>query len=775
MKNTLIMKQPAAFFGQPWREATPLGNGLTSALVYGGTATEHVLFNRFDCWHNARISEIPDVADVFAQMREKMDEDDYFGARDTVCNKLREKGYNPEDGTPFQLGMLRFDTDADGLFKNYKRKLHMDKALSYVSYTEKNNRVERKAFVSRKDDIFAMELSSDMAKEYAVSLSFHNDNSGMTGATFEKIKDSFSVVCEDEFLVLKAVNDGICYGIAVYIPGSAKKGEKLFIKSEKFCVFAKCFSGKSPLDAEEMKNALCGEELDFEKMLDEHTVCHKEKYASCDIDISEPTDKTNEAHLDEAYQSEASAELIEKMWRFGRYLFVCGTHKDGLPFPLYGLWAGEYNAPWAQYVCNENVQISYWQALTGNLAELIKPLIRFFCGNMDVYKDAAKKLFGCNGIFVSVYSSPLNCQPYPVVPVIIHYLSCAGWLCSHFYNYYAATGDKEYLEKYIIPFMREAARFYLDYAKYESDGKIMLYPSVSPENTPENFMSDDKSKFMAHPMPTARNAAMDLGIMKELFGNLIALSEDGYFDDGEVSEWKTALDSIPDYMVNESGAVCEWTDERFEDNYLHRHLSHIYGLFPGNEITKKDSLYEAFKKAVDMRILGAQSGWSLAHMSGIYCAMGEGEKAVECLDILTKSCMLDNFFTLHNDYRYTGLTLDMGYLAPVQLDAILGSVNAVQMMLFGFDGRKIHFLPALPERLGKGSVKNFAFNLGKADFEWNTAEKKFSAEIRIERDGETEIVLPCGFDGLSVMLGGKKIGEGKVSVRAGDVITIQLV
>ena len=213
-------------------------------------------------------------------------------------------------------------------------------------------------------------------------------------------------------------------------------------------------------------------------------------------------------------------------------------------------------------------------------------------------------------------------------------------------------------------------------------------------------------------------------------------------------------------------------DERFEDNYRHRHLSHIYGLFPGSEISKKDSLYDAFKKAVDMRILGAQSGWSLAHMSGIYCAMGEGEKALECLDILTKSCMLDNFFTLHNDYRYTGLTLDMGYLAPVQLDAALGAVNAVQMMLFGFDGRKIHFLPALPERLGKGKVKNFAFNLGKADFEWNTAEKKFSAQIRIERDGETEIILPDGFDGLSVTLDGKTICEGKISVKAGNVITI---
>lgn len=773
MRNTLTMKQPSAFFGQPWREATPIGNGLTGALVYGGTASEHVLFNRFDCWHNANICEIPDVSEKFAEMRKLMDNDDYFGARDTVCNELRSKGYNPDDGTPFPLGILRLDTEADGLFKNYKRKLRMDKAESEITYDEKSGSVKRSAFISRADDVFAMHISSDAAKEYKISLAFHNDNTAVTNATFEKIKDSFVTECKDEFYCLKAVNDGICYGIALYVPEGVVKNGELYIESKDFCVFAKCFSGKTELDFECMKKALADCGCNYEELLEKHLPLHKALYESCDIDISEATDKTNEALIDEAYENEASAELIEKMWRFGRYLFVCGTHKDGLPFPLYGLWAGEYRAAWAQYVCNENVQISYWQALTGNLAELMKPLIKFFCANMDVYKDAARKLFGCNGIFVSVYSSPLNAEPYPVVPVIIHYLSCAGWLCSHFYNYYKATGDKEYLEKYIIPFMVESARFYLDYAKYGKDGKMMLYPSVSPENSPENFMNDDRSKHMAHQMPTARNAAMDFGILKELLTNLVSLSDEGYFDEASAGKWKNALDAIPPYMVNESGAVCEWMDKRFEDNYLHRHLSHIYPLFPGNEITKKDSLYGAFKKAVDMRILGAQSGWSLAHMSGIYCAMGEGERALECLDILSKSCLLDNFFTLHNDYRYTGLTLDMGYLAPVQLDAILGSVNAVQMMLFGFDGDTVQFLPALPARLAKGKVKGFAFNLGKADFEWSTEEKHFAAEIRIERDGETEIILPEGFGKLENFLDGKSVKAGRISVKAGNIITIR--
>ena len=151
--------------------------------------------------------------------------------------------------------------------------------------------------------------------------------------------------------------------------------------------------------------------------------------------------------------------------------------------------------------------------------------------------------------------------------------------------------------------------------------------------------------------------------------------------------------------------------------------------------------------------------------------MGEGERALECLDILSKSCLLDNFFTLHNDYRYTGLTLDMGYLAPVQLDAILGSVNAVQMMLFGFDGDRVCFLPALPERLNMGKVNGFAFNLGKVDFEWNTEKKHFAAEIRIEKDGKTEIILPEGFDGLKITVDGVAV-DCIAEVKQGSIIKI---
>lgn len=769
MKNTLIMKQPSGSYGEPWREATPLGNGLTGALLYGGTATEQVIFNRYDCWHNGYVCDVPDVTEAFAEMRKKMDTGDYFGASGMVCKALSDKGYHPNAGTPFPLGTLRIDTNADGLFKHYSRKLHMDTAKSSVCYDEKGGFVKREAFISRADDIFAYRFTSECAKKYRVSLNCHLVNK--PDAFFERIKDTLSVDYSDGFAILKAENSKIHYGIAVYVPGSTAVGNALEIESDGFVIYAKCFSSKEEFSAEVMRTALVEKELSFDKLLEEHIKCHRALYDSADLDISEETCLSNEQLLADAYEEEASPELLEKLWRYGRYLFICGTHKDGIPFPLYGLWAGTHEAMWAQYVCNENVQISYWHALCGNLAGLVKPLIRFFCSDMEIYRKAARNIFGCSGIFVSVYSSPLNKEPYPVVPVIIHYISCAGWLCSHFYNYYKATDDKEYLDKYILPFMIESAKFYLDYAKYDDNGKMTLYPSVSPENSPKNFINE-KSAHMAHPMPTAKNATMDFAILKELLTNLISLAKEADVGGDFVKRCEKALSAIPQYPVNEKGAVCEWMHKDFEDNYYHRHLSHIYPLFPGNEINRDSEIYPAFKKAVDLRELGAQSGWSLAHMSGIYCAMGEGERALECLDILSKSCLLDNFFTLHNDYRYTGLTLDMGYVAPVQLDASLGAVNALQMMLMQWNGRTLYLLPALPERLKKGAVKGFAFDFGAVDFKWDIIAQKINAEITVKRSGSFEVKLPKRFGKSSVSVNGIAANRGIISVQTGDVITI---
>ena len=209
----------------------------------------------------------------------------------------------------------------------------------------------------------------------------------------------------------------------------------------------------------------------------------------------------------------------------------------------------------------------------------------------------------------------------------MNWTGAAGWLARHYYEHFWYTGDMQFLREQALPFMREALQFYEDFLVLDEEGVYMIYPSVSPENTPQNFMPQD-GKQLAHPMPTAINATMDVAIIKELLQHTIQASRIIGVNSSKILEWEGILERLPSYMLNKEGAVKEWLHPAFEDRQDHRHLSHLYPIFPGQEFSREEEplLFEAFEKAVHHRKLGAQSGWSLAHMSSIYARLGDGER-----------------------------------------------------------------------------------------------------------------------------------------------------
>ena len=215
-------------------------------------------------------------------------------------------------------------------------------------------------------------------------------------------------------------------------------------------------------------------------------------------------------------------------------------------------------------------------------------------------------------------------------------------------------------------------------------------------------------------------------------------------------------------MLNEDGAVKEWMHPDIKDNYHHRHLSHIYPVFPGTEVTahSQPALFEAFKQAVRLRKLGSQSGWSLAHMASIYARMGEGERSVGCLDVMAKSVVMNSLMTTHNDWRNMGITLEWEGEAFVQLDADFGMVNALQEMVFCYQKDALSILPALPERLTHGSVRGLVFPAGTVNMAW-TEEGTVTVTVTACRDVDT-----------SVLLGGTE--RCRVSLAAGESETLRL-
>jgi len=690
MKHIYCSK-PSSWAGELWREALPVGNGFTGALLSGGAGVEHIWLNHFDRWEGQR-EELPDVKEAFLEQRRLVLEGKYREAKTLLSDALKEKGYNAYRGVPSAPVTLRVDYNQKLPFRGYERGLEMDTGTAYTRFTTGGCRQERKAFVSD-SDVFVYEFTSEAPVDLRVS----------------RPSDELRIAINGSFA------NRVEYESFIDFTG---------VTSMRLC----CAFGREPdIDAAPSRSRVSGASLSLGD-----------------------GDHSNNELLDRAYADGADGELVAKLWEFGRYLFASGTREGGYPFPLYGLWHGTANPQWSQNVANENVEMIYWHACPGDMAELVRPLIHYYYNKIPDSRENAMKLFGCRGIAVSVYSTPVSGLIAPNVPVITNYTGCAGWLSRHFYEYWLYTRDSELLESEILPFMLESARFYEDYIVYGADGKLIIAPSVSPENTPSNLMPPAGSGPIPHPNPVVRNALMDVGILRDLLESLIELNETRPLDRERVALWKRMLEALPEYAVNADGTVKEWLSDDLSDNYRHRHLSHIYPLFPGGEVRKGHPLFDSFVSAVNLRELGAQSGWSLAHMAAIYARTGDAEAAFECVNTLVRSCLLQNFFTLHNDWRDMALTLNANSGAPVQLDALMGIVNAVQEMLMRWDKGRVNLLPACPRALSKGSFDGWRIPDAHVSCEWDADNGRMSARFTAVRDTSFTVSFP-EFSGMMDM------------------------
>ena len=678
----LYMRKPSSWPGELWREALPLGNGLTGVLLSCGVGIDHIWMNRFDRWEDD-MENLPDVSDAFKRQRELVLNGNYRDARNVLSDALRDRGYRGKTGTPLKPVMFRIVYELETPFHSYQRGINLDTKHGYVSFVCDNSQYTRDYFVSPEDD----ELHYIANSESPANIRIYKPDSDCVELTF----NAHDATVEE-------------YNDFYYIKNASKLNFK--------CAFKNC-----------------------------HPITNASDRPRATLTLSNH-DSSNEDLLDRAYSGKASPELFEKLWYFGRYLFESGTCEQGAPFSLYGLWHGVENPQWAQNVANENVQMIYWHTFAGGLAHLVRPLIHYYYNKIGESRLNASRLFGCRGIFVSVYTTPLKGLVAPNVPVITNYIGCAGWLSKLFYDYYVYTSDEDLLNKEIIPFLSETALFYEDYAVIGKDGLLCLAPSVSPENTPQNLMPPIDQKQNGHPNPVVVDSTMDIAILKELLTNLLTLNQTHPFPVERTQIWKDMLSRLPEYHINQDGAMKEWQNAALEDNYKHRHLSHIYPLFPGDEVRRGHPLFNAFEKAVDLRKLGSQSGWSLAHMSAIYARLGRAEAALDCLDILSRSCLLSNFFTLHNDWRDMGLTINAHPHAPVQLDALMGAVNAIQEVLLRIDGSKLMLLPACPDRFSIGEFTNWSIPAGRISLSWNKTERHLSLSILATTDSEVIVYPP---------------------------------
>ena len=764
-RDSIYMQYPSSWWRETWREALVSGNGHTGVSFYGGTKEQTLMVTDGGLWYDGEANKLPDVHHALERMRSKMDQGMFKEASWELVNELKRQGYHSKLESPLPVGDLKIQIVPHGTFHDYLRVLQMDTGEVSCQWRDQDVRYRCDGFVSRADDMILYRIQ---ASTPVICANFMADIHTVPGLEipecYQKIAVQKHTEVTDDWILYESSNlDGRYFGMAIHIVSNGTQKSqfgRIFVESaDEITVMIHPFINEtSKKGLPKAKDWILSHSKSYDDLLAAHIPLHTKLYHSAELELDGYHEKSNESLLHQAFTSEQSPELMEKMWKFGRYLFISGTSENDAPFALYGIWSGNYQPIWAHNMANENTQMIYWHSFVGNLADFHRSLFRYYNSKIATFRENAQKLFGCRGIYMTAGTTPGVSEPTQVVPVIINWVGAAGWIAQHYSTYVCyRPEDENYIKSEILPYLEEVAAFYEDFIQYKQDGSIKVYPSVSPENTPQNFMPP-LSEMIAHPMPTTINSTIDLAIIKEFFTNLIHISEKYDCFHERRAGWEKILRSIPPYKTNELGAIREWQDEQFEDRYDHRHLSHIYPVFPGNEVNTVDQPQEIkkYKKAVALRKIDAQTGWSMVHMAIIYARFDEGETAAQCLDNMAKSCLLPNFFTLHNDWRGMSITLDIDS-APVQLDAALGYVDAIQEMILYASKDLLKILPALPKRMNAGKVQHFCYPDGEISIDWNRSEYRLDIEMQAARAHTIRIVLPAYAD--SFIWGNSNIRE----------------